>query len=194
MDLSRTSFSVCYSPQSRMRKVAHFLLNKSRMWGDNHVAHCNAGTGLRSAVARLHNGGNIMQALRLTILITAAMVNAGMVVSNSTAQDYAPSVRPAESQSTGSPTIESLGARFSEKSLGLKAPFPRNTEGIALPFGMNYSRDSTSLLLSIDPKNDWGIGLNLDVNSSRSVELAPSIPTLGLQPKRTPGLMLQKKF
>ncbi len=135
-----------------------------------------------------------MQSLRLKALITAIAATAGFVVTYAIAQDSGATFKPAETQAASSSTADSTGVKFSEKSIGLKAPPPRITDVISLPFGMNYFRDSKSLLFSIDSKNDWGIGLNLDVNSSRSVELAPSVPALGLQPKRTPGLMLQMKF
>ena len=65
--------------------------------------------------------------------------------------------------------------------------------GINLPFGMNYSSETKSLVMPLDQKNEWGVGLNLNLNSSATVEPAPS-SGLGLQPKRTPGVTLQKKF
>ena len=93
------------------------------------------------------------------------------------------------------PRIDSFALRQQEthSAVGLK---PRNGiagDGIDLPFGMNYSIGSRSLLVPIDAKNDWGIGLNLNVNSARALDLTPS-SGLGLQPKRTPGVTLQKRF
>ena len=65
--------------------------------------------------------------------------------------------------------------------------------GVNLPFGMNYSSETKSLVMPLDQKNEWGVGLNLNLNSSPTVEQTPS-SGLGLQPKRTPGVTLQKKF
>lgn len=76
--------------------------------------------------------------------------------------------------------------------LGLRPPAANIRERIDLPFGFNYSRDARSLLVPIDEKNEWGVGVNLNLNNSAGVELSP--PGLHLAPKRTPGLMLQKKF
>jgi hypothetical protein len=79
-------------------------------------------------------------------------------------------------------------------TFGLKPNAAGAKEGIALPFGMNYSSESKSLVMPLGEKSDWGVGLNLNVNSSaRAIESAPS-SALGLQPKRTPGLTLQRKF
>lgn len=78
--------------------------------------------------------------------------------------------------------------------LGLRPP-PASTfqrERIELPLGLSYSRDAKSLLMQIDEKNEWGLGFNLNLNASPAVELSP--PGLHLAPKRTPGLILQKKF
>lgn len=77
-------------------------------------------------------------------------------------------------------------------TIGLRPPPAPPRERIELPLGLNYSRDAKSLLLPIDDKNEWGVGINLNLNASKPVELSP--PGLHLEPKRAPGLMLQKKF
>ncbi len=77
-------------------------------------------------------------------------------------------------------------------SLGLQRPAPSLRKRIELPFGLNYSRDTRSLLMQIDEKKEWGLGLNLNLNAAAPGELSP--PGLHLDPKRTPGLTLQKKF
>jgi hypothetical protein len=74
----------------------------------------------------------------------------------------------------------------------LRAPAAALREQLDLPFGLNYSRDTKSLLMPLDDRREWGLGLNLNLNSAPAVELSP--PGLHLAPKRTPGLMLQKRF
>lgn len=125
------------------------------------------------------------------MLLAAATVATGSLAADSISQNT--------DTTTTSPSLkldaEALGAKPTPSPLGLKPQSaPVNKESILLPFGLNYNRDARSLLVPIDQKNEWGVGLNLDVNSSRAVELAPPSSPLGLQPKRTPGLMLQKKF
>lgn len=77
-------------------------------------------------------------------------------------------------------------------TIGLRRPAHSLRERIELPFGLNYSRESKSLLLPLDDKNEWGVGINLNVMGTPAVDLNP--PGLQLAPKRTPGLMLQRKF
>jgi hypothetical protein len=135
-----------------------------------------------------------MHARRLLMLLAAMTVFTGAIAEDSDILDSSTTNKPTDMYPATKSDSPSLGARFSSSALGLKAPSVRVANDIELPFGMNFSRDTRSLLLQLNPKSDWGIGLNLDVNASRAVELAPSTPLLGLQPKRTPGLMLQKRF
>lgn len=104
---------------------------------------------------------------------------------------------PAWPSSDQSPALkfdsDDLRARQSPGTLGLRPYSGGTKEGINLPFGLNYSSEAKSLIVPLGEKSEWGIGLNLNVNSSRAIELAPS-SSLGLQPKRTPGITLQKKF
>ena len=79
-----------------------------------------------------------------------------------------------------------------DSAVGLRRPAHSLRERIELPFGLNYSRESKSLLLPLDDKNEWGVGVNLNVMGTPAVDLNP--PGLQLAPKRTPGLMLQRKF
>ena len=65
-------------------------------------------------------------------------------------------------------------------------------ERIDLPFGLNYSRDAKSLVMPFDEKNEWGVGLNLNLNATAAADLSP--PGFHFTPKRTPGLILQKRF
>jgi hypothetical protein len=103
----------------------------------------------------------------------------------------------ASASSESSPALkfdnDSWRARQAPASLGLRPYSGGTKEGIHLPFGLNYNSEAKSLIMPLGEKSDWGVGINLNVNSSRAIELAPS-SSLGLQPKRTPGVTLQKKF
>jgi hypothetical protein len=99
--------------------------------------------------------------------------------------------RPANLQPPTRSTAEALTA-IDAPALGLRRPPPNLRERIELPFGLNYSRDTRSLLMQIDEKKEWGLGLNLNLNATAPGELSP--PGLHLEPRRTPGLTLQKKF
>lgn len=117
------------------------------------------------------------------------------------------SISPVYAQSTGEGLVppadlhppinldsDTLRARFGSSNLGLK---PSNVPGAAsaLPYGIDYNRETKSLVVPLDRKNDWGVGVGLNMNtSSRIIELSPS-GVLGLQqPNRAPGLMLHGKF
>ena len=113
---------------------------------------------------------------------------------------------PAFAQSTGEGLVppadlhppinldsDTLRARFGSNHLGLK---PSNAAGAAsaLPYGIDYNREAKSLVVPLDRKNDWGVGVGLNMNNSRIIELSPG-GVLGLQqPNRAPGLMLHGKF
>jgi len=117
------------------------------------------------------------------------------------------SISPVYAQSTGEGLVppadlhppinldsDTLRARFGSSNLGLK---PSNVSGAAsaLPYGIDYNRETRSLVVPLDRKNDWGVGVGLNMNtSSRIIELSPG-GVLGLQqPNRAPGLMLHGKF
>lgn len=82
--------------------------------------------------------------------------------------------------------------RAGTSSLGLKPPSSLARNNLELPFGMNYSRDTRSLLMPLDEKDSWGIGLNLNLNRQREAEAGAN--GLGLQPKRAPGVVIHRKF
>ena len=86
---------------------------------------------------------------------------------------------------------DTLRARLAPNALGLKPQ--AGSMAIELPFGINYNRYAKGLILPIDQKAEWGIGVGLNFNASNIVEISPS-SSLGLQPKTAPGLMLHKKF
>ena len=131
--------------------------------------------------------------LTLLAAATAATVSiAADTVSNYTAAQNTP---PAELRPPVSQESESLRPDLTPAPLGLRPQATSgNKDGIALPFGLNYNRETKSLLVPMDQKNEWGVGLNLNLNSTKALELTPGSSSLGLQPKRTPGVMLQKKF
>lgn len=78
-------------------------------------------------------------------------------------------------------------------AFGLKPQPAPKKDLITLPLSLNYSSVTKSLTLPLDEKNAWDVGVMLNVNSGPSLEPATA-PALGLQPKRTPGIMLQKRF
>ncbi len=105
----------------------------------------------------------------------------------------------ADRPATLQPPASSSAEAFSQDSapLGLRRPASELRERvdlrnrIELPFGLNYNRDSKSLLMQLDEKSGWGVGLNLNV-AAPPTDLSP--PALQLAPRRTPGLMLQRNF
>jgi len=99
--------------------------------------------------------------------------------------------RPATLQPPARSSAETFYLQDSSRQ-GLRPPATSLRQRIDLPFGLNYSREAKSLVMPLDDKNEWGVGLNLNLNASPAVELSP--PGLHLAPKRTPGLMLLKQF
>lgn len=76
---------------------------------------------------------------------------------------------------------------------GLKPQPVGSRERIALPFSLSYNRKIRSIIMPLDEKNTLDVGVMLNVNTTPGLEPATS-PALGLQPSRTPGIMLQKRF
>jgi hypothetical protein len=131
---------------------------------------------------------------RKLMLLTATTLAAAAITVNSLAQNAAASIpASAELRAPIDTGEDMLRSRQTPSTFGLKPQPGSANPGIALPFGMNYSRETKSLMMPLDPKSEWGVGLNLNVNSSPGLEQSPS-SGLGLQPKRTPGVTLQKKF
>jgi hypothetical protein len=107
------------------------------------------------------------------------------------AQNPAP---PAELHPPVQLDADTLRSRFAPGHLGLKPSTSSSIAETGLPFGLNYNREAKSLVMPLDEKNEWGVGVGLNMNSSRIIELSPG-GALGLQqPNRSPGLMLHKKF
>jgi hypothetical protein len=66
-----------------------------------------------------------------------------------------------------------------------------HTDGIVLPFDIDYSRETKNLLLPLDEHKHWGIGVNLDIGNAKEFN---SDSGLGVELKKTPGLVLQRNF
>ena len=90
--------------------------------------------------------------------------------------------------------LDAFSSNSGTSALGLKAKPQRAREGVSMPFGLSYIIETKSLFFPFDERNELGLSFSLDVNKRRAVELVPSASALGLQPKRAPGLTLQKKF
>jgi hypothetical protein len=131
---------------------------------------------------------------RLPMLIAAASLITGSFASIGLAQNAREVVTPPASlHPPVTLDTDTLRLKFAPSQLGLKPQSSAKQDGISMPFGLNYSRDAKGVVMPLDQKNEWGVGVGLNLNSSEVVELSPN-SVLGLQPKRTPGLMLQKKF
>ena len=131
---------------------------------------------------------------RLPMLIAAASLITGSLASVCLAQNAREVVAPpADLHPSITLDADTLRSKFAPSQLGLKPQSPAKQDGISMPFGLNYSRDAKGVVMPLDQKKEWGVGVGLNLNSSEVVELSPN-SVLGLQPKRTPGLMLQKKF
>ena len=131
---------------------------------------------------------------RMPMLIAATTIATGLFAANSFAQNATFSAAPpAELHPPINLDAVTLRAQLTPGQLGLKPHPGARVSGIELPFGLNYNRDTKGLVMPLDQKSEWGVGVGLQINSYSTVELSPS-NTLGLQPKRAPGFMLHKKF
>jgi hypothetical protein len=118
-----------------------------------------------------------------------------------TASTWLPSVCVAQDATADRPTALQPQARSAEEvfttqdsaRLSLRPPVASLRERLAPAYGLSYHRESKSLLMPLDEKNEWSLGLNLNLNAVPNVETSPS-SGLNLQPRRTPGLTFQKKF
>ena len=132
--------------------------------------------------------------IRLLMLIATALIAASAVVTTSFAQNTRETVTPpADLHPPVTLDADTLRARLTPGNLGLK-PQSYSGAGIGgLPYGLNYNRDTKGLVMPLDEKNEWGVGVGLNLNSSQTVELSPN-GLQGIQPKRAPGLLLNRKF
>ena len=132
--------------------------------------------------------------IRLSLLISAASIAAGLYVTTCPAQSTRDVIAPpAELHPPVNLDAITLRSRFSPSHLGLKPQNGANESGLSLPFGLGYDRAAKGLLMPLDDKSAWGVGVGMNLNSAEVVELSPN-SALGLQPKRAPGLILNKKF
>jgi len=131
---------------------------------------------------------------RLLMLIAAASIATGAFVTTCFAQNTRDAaIPPADLLPPVNLDANTLRSRFAPSHLGLKPNSSANSSSIGLPFGIDYSREAKGLVMPLDQKNEWGVGIGLNLNSSKVIELSPS-GALGLQPKSAPGLMLHRKF
>ncbi len=131
---------------------------------------------------------------RLLMLLAAGSLAAGSIALHAQAQSANPEASPrAELRPPVSVDFDTFRARLAPSPFGLKPKSGGSKEGLALPFSLNYSRETRSVMMPLDEKNTWDVGVMLNVNSAPGLEPATA-PALGLQPKRTPGILLQKRF
>ena len=135
-----------------------------------------------------------MHNLRLLMLLAAGSLAAGSTALHAQAQSAtADASTQAELRPPANADLDAFRTRLTPSAFGLKAQSASGKEGIVLPFSINYSSVTKSVMMPLDEKNTWGVGVMLNVNSGPGLE-PTTAPALGLQPKRTPGIMLQKKF
>ena len=131
---------------------------------------------------------------RLLMLLTAGSLAAGSIAFHALAQSANTDASPqAELRPPASVDFDTWRTPLAPSAFGLKPQSASSKEGLALPFSLNYSRATKSVTMPLDEKNTWDVGVMLNVNSAPGLEPATA-PALGLQPRRTPGIMLQKKF
>ncbi len=135
-----------------------------------------------------------MHSSRLLMLLAASSLAAGSIALHAQAQSAnTDASSQAELRPPASANFDTLRERLTPSAFGLKPQSASSKEGIVLPFSLNYSSATKSVMMPLDEKNAWGVGLMLNMNSAPGLE-PMTAPALGLQPKRTPGLMLLKKF
>ncbi|MDB5812280.1 MAG: hypothetical protein JWN94_4402 [Betaproteobacteria bacterium] len=124
-------------------------------------------------------------------LILIAAAAAAALAAPAFAQNLAP---PADLHPPINLDADTLRSRFSTSNLGLKPSTIKNAPATGLPFGIDYNREVKSFMVPIDEKNEWGVGVGLNLNASKIIELSPG-SVLGLQqPNRAPGVTFHKKF
>ncbi len=130
----------------------------------------------------------------LLLLLAASGLVAGSIALHAQAQSTNTNASPgAELRPPASVDIDLLSTRLTPSAFGLKPQSASSNEGIALPFSIRYSSATKSVIMPLDEKNAWDVGVMLNMNSAPGLE-PTTAPALGLQPKRSPGIMLQKRF
>ena len=118
------------------------------------------------------------------LMLLTMILGSGIAFAGDTVDERPATLQP--------PSRTAIDAFTSQESVGLRRPANNLRERIDLPFGLNYNRDAKSLLMPLDDKNEWGVGVNLNLGATPTIETPQS--GLQLAPKRTPGLMLHRKF
>ena len=118
------------------------------------------------------------------LMLLTIILGSGLAFAGDAADERPATLQP--------PSRTAIDAFTSQESVGLRRPANNLRERIDLPFGLNYNRDAKSLLMPLDDKNEWGVGVNLNLGATPTIETPQS--GLQLAPKRTPGLMLHRKF
>ena len=118
------------------------------------------------------------------LMLLTMILGSGIAFAGDTVDERPATLQP--------PSRTAIDAFTSQESVGLRRPANNLRERIDLPFGLNYNRDAKSLLIPLDDKNEWGVGVNLNLGATPTIETPQS--GLQLAPKRTPGLMLHRKF
>jgi hypothetical protein len=135
-----------------------------------------------------------MQNSRLLMLLAASSLAAGSIALHAQAQSANTDASPqAELRPPANVDFDTWRAPPAPGAFGLRPQSTSRREGLALPFSLNYSRETKSVMMPLDEKNTWGVGVMFNLYSAPGLE-PTTAPALGLQPKRTPGIMLQKKF
>ena len=131
---------------------------------------------------------------RLLMLLAAGSLAAGSIAFDTQAQDLTSDGSPqAKLRPPASIDHDTLHTPPSPGAFGLKPQSAGSKERSALPLSLNYNSVNKSVIMPLDEKNSWGLGVMLNAYSAPGLEPTTS-PALGLQPKRTPGILLQKKF
>ncbi len=133
---------------------------------------------------------------RLLMLIAATLIAEGALITTCAAQESRDTVSPpANLHPPVNLDADTLRLRFAPSNLGLKpqSGSGSSSTGISLPFGLDYNHQAKGVVMPLDEKSQWGVGVGLNLNAPSVIELSPN-SVLGLQPKRTPGIMLNRKF
>jgi len=131
---------------------------------------------------------------RCLMLTAIAMAVSHFFIAGSYAQSEGTTIAPpADLHPPVTLDADTLRARLSPSQLGLRPNTNSKSLGADLPFGLSYSNESRGVVVPLDQKSEWGVGVGLNLNNPNTVELSPS-SSLGLQPKRAPGVMLNKRF
>jgi len=142
----------------------------------------------------VNKGTNIMHNSRLLMLLAAGSLAAGSIAFHAQAQNVTTDASPqAGLRPPASVDHDTLHTPPTPSAFGLKPQSASSKERAALPLSLNYSSMNKSVVMPLDEKDSWGVGLMLNVYSTPGLE-STTTPSLGLQPKRTPGVLLQKRF